>query len=177
MSSRMPHDIQELLDQIDDPEKMLEFASRWGEYVKKNNEYEQNYQMQFANITEGNLKFKQDKTIPTPAEQLDQFRDLIRDDLNDYLNERQQDKQASAEQDEVTPETPLDQSQELMLTWMKEYKEQQARQVPENPSQEKEDEKTEPSDLKLSFGNEEPSEHGYEPANDNDPTIDELDRY
>ncbi len=177
MSNRVPKDIQELMDQVHDTDKLLEFAGKWNEYARTNSEYERNYPMQFANLVEGNLKFKQDKTIPTPSEQMEEFRDLMRDELNDYLNELQQDKQAEVEAVEQEPvDNPLDQPQELMLTWMKEYKEEQAQRAQYVHEQDKEEEKTDINDFKLNFGHDDYSENDYEPANDNQPEMDEPER-
>ncbi|MEZ5016084.1 MAG: hypothetical protein R2800_03475 [Flavipsychrobacter sp.] len=89
MARQMPKDMQELLGKLHDPDTIRSIQGRWNEYVATNEQYEQNYPQQFAHQVEGNLKFKEQKSIPTPAEQMAMFEDMLREEIEEHLDEKE----------------------------------------------------------------------------------------
>lgn len=77
MAERMPKEMQELLARIENPDEIKRVQLLWNDYIAANDNYELNYPQQFANIVDGNRRFGQNKTIPTPAEQLRQYESLV----------------------------------------------------------------------------------------------------
>jgi hypothetical protein len=77
----MPEDIEKMLYQLDNYEDIERIQKQWMQYQSANDRYEKQYSQQLGNIVEGNLKFKETKSIPTPAEQMHQFNDSIRQEL------------------------------------------------------------------------------------------------
>lgn len=120
MARQMPKDIQELLGKLHDPDTIRLIQGRWSEYVATNEQYEQNYPQQFANQVEGNLKFKEQKSIPTPAEQMAMFEDMLREEIEEHLDDKElQGKDEVYELDEnknigtPKPEPPNDRTEKI----------------------------------------------------------------
>lgn len=88
----MPADIQDKLFNLDDPEQIMRLQTQWNEYVAANEKYELSYPQQFANIVEGNRTFGQNKTIPTPAEQMAQYKQSILDEIDAIASEKNLDE-------------------------------------------------------------------------------------
>lgn len=89
----MPKEMEELLFQIDDPDKIIEIQQKWNEYVAANDNYERVYPLQLAAIVDGNNKFKEQKTLQTPAEQLQMYATMTTGEIKDYLQEKEQGKE------------------------------------------------------------------------------------
>lgn len=90
--------MDELLHKIDDPDVIKTIQGKWNELVAANDNYERNYPQQYANLVEGNLKFKEQKSIPTPAEQLQMYESMVIAEIKDYLDEKQkEEKEATYE--------------------------------------------------------------------------------
>lgn len=100
----MPQDIEELLFQMDNPDEITRIQKKWAEYNEANKNYERNYDIQFANLVEANLKFKESKTIPTPAEQMRNYTDAIRAEISDLIEERQKEPLYELEENIQEPE-------------------------------------------------------------------------
>lgn len=120
MARQMPKDMQELLGKLHDPDTIRSIQGRWNEYVATNEQYEHNYPQQFANQVEGNLKFKEQKSIPTPAEQMAMFEDMLREEIEAHLDEKEvQGKDEVYELDEnknigtSKPELPNDRTEKI----------------------------------------------------------------
>lgn len=203
MAERMPKEMQELLARIDNPDEIKRVQLLWNDYVAANDNYELNYPQQFANIVDGNRRFGQNKSIPTPAEQLRQYESLVMAEINDLIQEQELAKEELYElEDKQEPETPteesrmdqfrlsfddmerptvqqalpgrdIDQSQELGITWIKEWeREQQAQQSSKDNTPAQETPK-QPDELKLTFDdrdNLEKDDYGIEPE---EPDMDE----
>lgn len=109
MARAMPKDMQELMDKLHDPDTIREIQTKWNAYVTANEQYERNYPQQFGNLVEGNLKFKEQKSIPTPAEQMAMFEDMVREEIEDHLEQKDtQDKEQVYELDHKQPDdTPI----------------------------------------------------------------------
>lgn len=86
--NKMPEDIAALLEQIPNYDDVVRIQNKWHEYAKANEVYELNYPQQFGNLVEANLKFKEQKSIPTPAEQMAQYNETIRGELTDLLQDK-----------------------------------------------------------------------------------------
>ncbi|HEY1009650.1 MAG TPA: hypothetical protein VGE58_06040 [Daejeonella sp.] len=152
MNNKIPSEIQELLNQITEPEIIQEFSKRWNDYVKINEEYERNYPLQLGNIVEHNHRFKTDKTIPTPAEQLQGFKDQLSEEIDQHIYGRDQSEELTYPVPEQTERgRSLDQSQELSITWIKDYKAEREEQERDNVEVVKQDK--EKFDFKLIFEN------------------------
>lgn len=192
MARQMPKDMQELLGKLHDPNTIRSIQGRWNEYVAINEQYEQNYPQQFANQVEGNLKFKEQKSIPTPAEQMAMFEDMLREEIEEHLDEKElQGKDEVYElnenknidtpkpdlfndrtekitdfklnfedrglRDKPVPEdktNDIDRSQELNVVWLKDYKDQKAKetQEPVLDSSKQQTPPDKPYELNLTFG-------------------------
>jgi hypothetical protein len=125
MGRPMPKQMEELLQHINDPEEIRNIQGKWNEYVAANENYELNYPQQFGNLVEANLKFKEQKSIPTPAEQMRIYESLMMEEINDLLEERQvEDKEQVYELEEdkeiEEPDAPglsEDRMQDFKLTF------------------------------------------------------------
>src|SRR5690606_2511181 len=151
MAQRMPREMEEKLILINDPDAIIEIQQQWNKYVAANDKYEQTYPQQFGALVEGNLKFKENKSIPTPAEQMTMYRGMVMEAIEEQLGEKNMTgKEATYELDEAAPQQQIhhdrqgklelsftdkslrdkqemkniDQSQDLNLTWLKEHREQ-----------------------------------------------------
>jgi hypothetical protein len=203
MSRQMPQKMEELLYRIKDPDIIREIQHKWNDLVIANDNYERNYPQQFANQVEGNLKFKEQKTIPTPAEQMQVYESMVIAQIQDHLDDKQQpgqeatyelkdDSKATPDQvqlndrfrltftevtqpqqkEEMPPKgkayNDMDQSQELNVTWLKDYKAQKE-------AQNKTDKELQPDtyNLQLNFGKlETPDKSEIEP----EPQEPEMDK-
>lgn len=85
----MPKDMEDLLFQLNDPDIIRDIQGKWDDLVAANDNYERNYPQQFANLVEGNLKFKEQNSIPTPAEQLQAYESIIIAEIEEHLEEKQ----------------------------------------------------------------------------------------
>jgi hypothetical protein len=81
MPNKMPDDIEKMLYELDNHDDIERIQKQWFEYQSANTLYEKQYPLQLGNIVEGNLKFKENKSIPTPAEQMHEFNESIRQEL------------------------------------------------------------------------------------------------
>ncbi len=162
MPRQMPQKMEELLSRIDNPDTIRDIQNKWSELVTANDNYELNYPQQFANLVEGNLKFKEQKTIPTPAEQMQMYESMVMSEISDHLEgKQQQGKEETYEldgkdnlkdkfrlnfKDVGTPQQQaaglekanhdLDKSQELNVTWLQDYKAQkEAANIPAKETQ------------------------------------------
>lgn len=88
MARQMPKDMQQRLGELQDPETIRSIQGKWNEYVATNEQYELNYPQQFAHQVEGNLKFKEQKSIPTPAEQMASFETMVREEIEGHLGDK-----------------------------------------------------------------------------------------
>lgn len=158
----MPQKMEELLSKIENPDTIRDIQNKWSELVTANDNYELNYPQQFANLVEGNLKFKEQKTIPTPAEQMQMYESMVMSEISDHLEgKQQQEKEETYEldgkdnlkdkfrlsfKDVGTPQQQaarlakanhdLDKSQELNVTWLQDYKAQkEAANIPGKETQ------------------------------------------
>ena len=89
MAQKMPKELEEMLHQLDDPDEIKRIHGKWLELAAANENYERNYPIQFGNLVEANLKFKENKTIPTPTEQMRGYNDLIRNEISDSLEAKE----------------------------------------------------------------------------------------
>lgn len=89
MPVKMPKDLEALLFQLENADDIKKVQEEWAEYQAANENYEKNYPVQFANLVEANLKFKENKSIPTPAEQMHGFEERIKARIDDLLEEKQ----------------------------------------------------------------------------------------
>lgn len=203
MAERMPKEMQELLARIDNPDEIKRVQLLWNDYVAANDNYELNYPQQFANIVDGNRRFGQNKTIPTPAEQLRQYESLVMAEINDLIQEQELAKEELYElEDKQEPEAPteesrieqfrlsyddmerttvqqalpgrdIDQSQELGITWIKEWEREQQAQQPSKDNTPAHETPKQPDELKLTFDdrdNPDKDDYGIEPE---EPDMDE----
>src|SRR5690606_11103690 len=143
--------------------------------------YELNYPQQFANIVDGNRRFGQNKTIPTPAEQLRQYESLVMAEINDLIQEQELAKEVLYElEDKQDPEAPteesridqcrltfddmertgkqqalrgsdVNQSQVLGITWIQEWEREQQAQQPSKDNTHGHQTPKQPDELKLTF--------------------------
>lgn len=189
--AKMPPAMEELLNKLDNPEDVRHIQQRWNECVAANDKYELAFPEQFGNLVESNRRFGENKTIPTPAEQLRMYETMVTQEINDlaeirqheqeelYELEEQQPQQNAqlpseermrdfqltfddmgyTEQEEKTPQQEpqargrdLDQSQDLSVTWLKEYQAQQeAVQGVEQEQPTTKEEPAKPYDFNLVF--------------------------
>ncbi len=203
MAGRMPKEMQELLARVENPDEIRRVQLLWNDYVAANDNYELTYPQQFANIVDGNRRFGQNKTIPTPAEQLRQYESLVMAEINDLIQEQELEKEELYElEDKQEPERPaeenrieqfrlsfddmkrteeqqalqgrdIDQSQELGITWLKEWERDQQAQQPSKDNVPGKETPKQPDELKLTFDdrdNPSQDDYGIEPE---EPDMDE----
>ncbi|OJW77930.1 MAG: hypothetical protein BGO69_10800 [Bacteroidetes bacterium 46-16] len=121
MRAKMPKDLEALLFQLENADDIKKVQDEWAEYQAANENYEKNYPVQFANLVEANLKFKENKSIPTPAEQMQDFKERIKTRIDDLLEEKQHHDTYELEEanDNINQREAeyLQQSKELKLTF------------------------------------------------------------
>lgn len=116
----MPKEIEEKLFQINDPDTIREIQQQWNEYVASNDNYERVYPQQLAAIVEGNQKFKENKSIPTPAEQMDSYKNSLMNAIEEKLGEKEKPvREQTYELEEVTKtqKTPIDTMNKFQLSF------------------------------------------------------------
>ena len=97
----MPDDILQRLYDLNDYEAFMELQEQWNQYRRTNMAYERNYDQQFGNLVLGNRSFGQQKSIPTPVEQMEQFNQSIREEIDMRMGKQ---KEALYQQDDKTSE-------------------------------------------------------------------------
>lgn len=91
--AKMPPAMEELLNKLDNPEDVRHIQQRWNECVAANDKYELAFPEQFGNLVESNRRFGENKTIPTPAEQLRMYETMVTQEINDLAEIRQQEQE------------------------------------------------------------------------------------
>lgn len=117
----IPEDILQRMYDLDDHDAFVAFHRQWHDYRQANEKYEHTYAQQFGNLVLGNRTFGQQKSIATPAEQMEGFNQKIREELDVRLGRR---KGVVYEQENKTPTLVEDKEaqkakkeQELRLEW------------------------------------------------------------
>lgn len=140
MPQKMPKDLEDLINSLDDPSDIERIYGRWNAYVAANENYEKKYQQQFGNLVMGNASFKENKVLPTPAEQMRSYTDLVREEAKDmkmgkYLAQ-------NVKNPDYIKGNDIDQSQELGITWMKEYRETLQKEETQSKERDSKDERS-----------------------------------
>ncbi|MBS1778045.1 MAG: hypothetical protein JST70_01895 [Bacteroidetes bacterium] len=120
MARQMPKEMQELLYQIDDPDIINGIHQKWNELVAANDNYELNYPQQFGNLVDGNMKFKEQKSIPTPAEQMQMYESMVLAEIHDRIDDKEKgDNEATyeLEPDEQAPPDKVQTADQFRLTF------------------------------------------------------------
>lgn len=181
MAERMPKEMQELLARIENPDEIKRVQLLWNDYVAANDNYELTYPQQFANIVDGNRRFGQNKTIPTPAEQLRNYESMVLAEINDLIQEQELQKEElyqlddnkepevpteeqrieqfrlsfddieRTEEQQALPGRDIDQSQELGITWLKGWEQERQAQQPPKDNAPGKETPKQPYELKLTF--------------------------
>ena len=203
MAERMPKEMQELLARIENPDEIKRVQLLWNDYVAANDNYELTYPQQFANIVDGNRRFGQNKTIPTPAEQLRNYESMVLAEINDLIQKQELQKEELYQlEDNKEPEVPteeqrieqfrlsfddverteeqqalpgrdIDQSQELGITWLKEWEQEQQAQQPSKDNASAQETPKQPYELKLTFDDKDNSEKDDYSIEPEEPDMDE----
>lgn len=170
----------EQLAKLNNADDVKRIQLLWNEYLAANDNYELSYPQQFGNQVHGNRLFGEQKSIPTPAEQLRLYESLVMAEIDDLLQEQDQTREEVYEQDEPQENIPslpeqkvrdfqltfndigdkgnpmpeekgrdINQSQELGLTWLKEY--QQSKEAGQNDITQQTDQPKQGYDFKLVF--------------------------
>jgi hypothetical protein len=105
MADRMPKELEDLLFTMDDPDAIKDIQEKWLRYSAANRNYTKAYPEQFSHLVESNLKFKENKTIPTPAEQMRGYNDAIREEILDKLNDKNKKEQYEIDENERSENT------------------------------------------------------------------------
>lgn len=92
MPNKMPEDIEKMLYELDSHEDIERIQKQWFEFSHQNEQYEHHYLQQLGNTVEGNLKFKENKTVITPADQMHQFNESIRQELHELHGKGKEDQ-------------------------------------------------------------------------------------
>jgi hypothetical protein len=122
MAEQMPKEIEEQLFRFDNPDEIKRIQEKWQEYSQANDNYERNYPEQFAHIVEANNKFKEHKTIPTPAEQWAAYKGSIQQEIEAHLQEQEMQHEETYTLDEKVPAADVeiymdDPKGDFQLTW------------------------------------------------------------
>lgn len=117
----IPEDILQRMYDLDDHDAFVAFHRQWHDYRQANEKYEHTYAQQFGNLVLGNRTFGQQKSIATPAEQMEGFNQKIREELDARLGRRkdvvdeQEDKSSRRIEDKEVQKP--EKEQELRLEW------------------------------------------------------------
>lgn len=155
---QMPKELEELLFQVEDVDAIQRIQTKWMEYADANAHYEKVYPDQFANLVQANSTFKENKTIPTPPEQMREYNDMIRDEINEVLHEKSLEEKADAyEVEEQAPNTKQKTFDDFKLTFldmMDQVVPEQTKEKTKQADREKDtNEKTSSFDFKLMLAN------------------------
>jgi hypothetical protein len=118
MPNKMPEDIEKLLYELDSHEDIERIQKQWNDLSRQNELYEHTYLQQLGNTVEGNLKFKEAKTLINPAEQMHQFNESIRQELQE-LNGKgvEQEYYLDIEKPDNDNSKRADAMKDFQLTW------------------------------------------------------------
>lgn len=90
MPQRMPREIEDKLLTLHSDDDVKYIQQRWNELSVANENYELSYPIQFGNLVDSNLRFKESKTIPTPAEQMRAFQEMILAEIDDLADKERE---------------------------------------------------------------------------------------
>lgn len=104
----MPFEMEQQLFKLDDHEEIKRIQQMWNAHYVAYEKYELDYSIQLGSIVEGNRMFGEQKSIPTPAEQLRMYESMVMAEINDKLDEKDQTKEELYEidepgKDDITP--------------------------------------------------------------------------